>query len=49
MAPGSAVVACPNAALNSVALSAGDLLWTVCQWSTPRLVEDALLVGVEGM
>lgn len=37
----------PNPALNSVAVSAGDLLLTVCWWPTTRLLEDVLLVGAE--
>jgi hypothetical protein len=38
----------PNPALNSVVVSAGDLLSAVCRWSTTGLVEDVLLVGAEG-
>ena len=47
VAPGSEEDARPNLALNSVAVSAGDQLSTVCRWSTTGLVED-LLVGMEG-
>ena len=43
VAPGS----CPNLALNSVAVSAGDLLSTVYLWSTTRLVEEVLLIGAK--
>ena len=46
VAPSSEEDARPNLSLNSVAVSAGDLLSTVCWWSMTGLVED-LLVGVE--
>ena len=40
----------PNATLssNSVAVLASDLLWTMCQWSTTRLVEGVFLLGAVG-
>jgi hypothetical protein len=38
-----------NPALNSVAVSASDLLLMDSQWPTTRLVEDVLLVGAEGI
>jgi hypothetical protein len=47
LAPGSEENARPNPALNSGAVSAGDLLSTGCRWSTMRPVEDVLLVGAE--
>jgi hypothetical protein len=43
VAPGSED-ARPSLALASVSVSTGDLLSTMCQWPTTRLVEDALLV-----
>jgi hypothetical protein len=45
--PGSEEDARLNPALNSVAVSAGDLLSMDWWWSTMGLVEDVLLVGAE--
>jgi hypothetical protein len=47
VAPGSEEDARLNPALNSVAVSVGDLLSTDCQWPTMRLAEDVLLLGAE--
>jgi hypothetical protein len=47
VAPGSEEDARLNPALNSVVVSAGDLLSTDCQWLTTRLVENVLLLGAE--